>query len=500
MTEPAAYEHRTSTVDGVPVHHFPDEHGTCDAVLVFAVGGMNETLPTSGILHVIEHLVMGANRDTPIEVNASVSLDTVMFEASGRAAPVGAFLTAICRSLAQPPTERLEVEASVIAAEGGAPCHFLMAALSRLRFGNRGPGLALPEGPGPDGIPAAMIETFAARWFTAGNAVLTIVGELPELSLPLRPGAAPARVPVPRRTFTQSEAVADYFPGAAVSLLVPPTTEGACHELAVDVIAHRVEERVRHLSGHSYVVDTDYVVLDDGWTHVVVFAEAPERKIDEVVSSLLQAVLGFRDEGPTSDEVVAAVEARAERLHGRRAYVDQVLEGAVLALRGVSWVVATEPALRAVAFDEVSQAVRDLVRDAQFAIHEASKATAVRLGVPVTDGLPTHPELPAGREFRPPVWVRAVTPGARRAVLVLHERGLAARLDDAVSVIDWEDVIGVMHVVEDEVHVVFGADGHDIPVGARLYKGGAAVVAEILRRVPAELVFDQSKFIDEGVG
>ena len=496
MIEPTPYEHRTSTVDQVAMHHFPDELGTCDAMLAFSVGTMDETLPTSGILHVIEHLVMGANRNTPIKVNASVTLDTVAFEASGRAGPVGAFLTAICRSLADPPTDRLQVEASVIAAEDGAPCHYLMAELSRLRCGNRGPGLALLQGPGPDGVTAEMVASFAAWWFSAGNAVLAVVGDLPELSLPLRPGAAPARVAVPRRTFARSEAVTNEFPGAAVSLLVPPTTAGGWHELAVDVITHRVEERVRHLSGHSYVVDTDYVVLDDGWTHVVIYAEAPERKIDEVVTSLLEAVLQPGPDGATTAEVMAAIESRVERLHGRQAYVNQIVEGELLARRGVTWVASEEVALRASTPEQVSQAVRDLTGDAQFAIHESTGRIAERLGLLVSDGLPVHAHLPAGRELRPPVWLRAVNSGARRASLVLHERGLAARLDDSVSVIDWHDVIGVMHVVKDEVYVVFGADGHDIPVGAGIYKGGADVVEELRRRVSAELIFTQSAFAE----
>ena len=70
-------------VDGVLVHHFPHDDEITSAMLAFGVGERDETLPTQGALHALEHIVMDAVRHTPLEINAGVEASTTQFTVSG---------------------------------------------------------------------------------------------------------------------------------------------------------------------------------------------------------------------------------------------------------------------------------------------------------------------------------------------------------------------------------------------------------------------------------
>ena len=114
---PTKVEVRECELDGVRVLHFPDDSGRAEATLIFGVGARDETLPTLGTLHALEHAVMTGVRRTPIEIDASVRVSTTQFTAAGSPHLVGSFLTGVCRGLADPPLDRLAHEAHILAAE-----------------------------------------------------------------------------------------------------------------------------------------------------------------------------------------------------------------------------------------------------------------------------------------------------------------------------------------------------------------------------------------------
>ncbi len=105
------------SVDGVETIQLPSDDTVTRVRLCFAVGARDEVPSEQGVLHVLEHLVMHAAKDTPLEVNASVGHTVTEFVASGPAALVGDRLERLCRALADPPLGRTAAEAPVVAAE-----------------------------------------------------------------------------------------------------------------------------------------------------------------------------------------------------------------------------------------------------------------------------------------------------------------------------------------------------------------------------------------------
>lgn len=224
-------------LDGVRLLHHQEPQSTTDATLTFAVGARDETLPTVGVAHALEHLVMSTVRRLPIQIDATVSTTVTSFVASGTPERVGEFLTGVCAALSAPPVERLEVEAGVLAAEDGWVTHPMAALLYYVRYGARGAGLDWLDGPGPDGITAEQVNAFAQKWFTADNAVLQVTGPVPaDLKLPLPTGTRPRHGHYPARQFPGPSVVGYGIPGAAVLLSLPDGDAARIASLATDVL------------------------------------------------------------------------------------------------------------------------------------------------------------------------------------------------------------------------------------------------------------------------
>lgn len=109
--------HRT-VVDGVPVV-WTQGPAPLSATLVFGCGARDESFPTIGVTHMVEHLAMSTLPKAHHPRNASVGLDTTEFMAEGRPDQITAFLDGICRALTDLPLGRLDSERGVLEAEGG---------------------------------------------------------------------------------------------------------------------------------------------------------------------------------------------------------------------------------------------------------------------------------------------------------------------------------------------------------------------------------------------
>src|SRR5687768_17095636 len=135
-----------TSVDGVPVF-YAEGPPPLTAGLVFGVGRRDETFVQGGVTHLVEHLAMRAVGRTAIESNASVDLTSTEFLASGSPDRVAAFLRAVCRALADLPTDQLAVEADVLRAEGGTVAAPPVALLLGELYGTTGAGLASAQEP-----------------------------------------------------------------------------------------------------------------------------------------------------------------------------------------------------------------------------------------------------------------------------------------------------------------------------------------------------------------
>lgn len=493
MSEASPYPHELLSVDGVVVHHFAEPGDTCEASLIFAVGVRDETLPTLGVLHLIEHLVVGANRATPIEINGSVDMNTTTFMASGSPARVGAWVSAVCASLRELPTSRLAVEAEVVEAEGSTVCSFVVANLMAARFGHQGPGVAFSEGPGPDAISATTLRAVCERWFVAENAVLVVTGTLPDgLDLRLSTGTPPSRgVGRPARR-PGPWCLLDEAPHVGLALTTPGGDPRQLPAVAFEVLYRRVEEQVRHLSGHSYTVDQDTIPMTDGSVERIVYAEAPEPRAVKLTTAFLTAVADLFDEGPSAEEVRAAIDLMAEREIGRRGFVEEVVLADVSARLGFAVPGVDRGSRALITAAEVHEHLRAVGPSGLYYAHHEAESEVLRAGLRIGDGLVQLAALPPGRRFRPRGLVRLLNADARAATVVLTGQGLALAAVDGVSEIRWNDVVGVMRFREGSDMVVFGRDGSAFLIGKDAYRGGDVLVDELLAHVAGHLVFTQS--------
>ncbi|MDX3002649.1 hypothetical protein PWY87_13260 [Kribbella solani] len=485
-------------IKGVRVLRHPGQQDHTDVTLTFAVGARDETLRTIGVAHALEHLVMHGVRDLPIDVNAEVDLMTTTFVASGSAARVGEFLDRVCRGLADPPVDRLKLEAGVLTAEEGAAAHPVVALLFNVRYGAKGPGLEWLEGPGYDGLKPEHLIAFARKWFVPANAVLQVSGPLPDnLALELPSGPAPSRVLPAGRSFDGPAVVEFAIPAAGVLLTMPPDGDVRLPTLAMEVLQHRIEEQCRHVGGHSYEVAADLIAGPNGTSDWVVYAEARDGSEAAVSRAVVEALTDLAENGPTPAELSYHFDRVGEQL------------------------AAGDPELRRTFANEMGSRFGEpecppLDRDRLANVQPAEIAAVLKEALPTAIGYafdgaaelwadagftrastcPVIAELPPGRAFKPPMVARAFVKASRSMQWVRTNDALVLRDDDGVHEVRWDQVAGVMRGQGDEPTVVFGLNGCAIPLGAAMFRGADQLLAELKDRVPADLWFDEPNDLD----
>ena len=108
---------RTEIGDGLPVFCAPAGEFTPSAGLTFRAGRADETAATSGLSHLVEHLILPARTGGLVDFNGYV--DNLVTAVFGRGKPndLRAFLAATVALVRHPPTERFEVERRILLAE-----------------------------------------------------------------------------------------------------------------------------------------------------------------------------------------------------------------------------------------------------------------------------------------------------------------------------------------------------------------------------------------------
>lgn len=489
---------KVSEVDGVAVHHLGSADPVCTATLVFGVGSRDETLPTQGVLHALEHIVMDAAKDTAAEINASVGPSETEFMASGTPPRVGEFLARICHGLAEPPTARLGAEAPIIAAEldqvGGPEL-----ALHAARYGIRDLGLAAMDGPGPDGLTGDQLRAAAARWFVTGNAALLVDGPLPaDLLLPLRPGGPPAHHRVRPRRWPGPHAARIDAPACAVSVLLPPPAADRLDVLAVEVIGQRLRDTLRHRDGLSYVIEHLINPVGDDRQDVAFILEPPEARLIPAVAGLVTELRGLLRNGVTAAELDLARDRVIEARLGRASFLEERRVVVIDGLLGVPSFPVTSAALAAAGLDELNRYLTGLEADLLFLVPDHPDLDLDRLDVAETTVEPTTVgSLPPGQVFRPPLLARAISSAARQATVVLTETGIAVQLEGQNQILDWDRVAGLLvdEDDEDDELLLCGLEGEVVALAASAYRGGRDLVSQVRARVPAELTFPRSALL-----
>ena len=324
-----------TVVDGVPVYSC-EVPGPVRAMLAFRVGVIDETLPTHGITHLVEHLAMYPlmqRADTAGRVNALVDPWRTRFIAHGTADEVTSFLASVTANLAELPVDRVESEKKVLRTEAAnRPSGSLKSAWT-WRFGTSGLGVADFEEFGLRWLGAEHVRRWAGDRFTAGNAVLWITGPVPDgLRLHLAPGE---RKPLPDVRPLGFKTPGVYQQGdrwVAHSMLGP---RNSAFFVGARVLDRRLRERLRHERSLAYETSAGYQRLDKQVGEVTSYADSLAPNAAEAAAAVAAIVGELAQAGPRLDELASIVEERRRHDADPDAPIARMEQAAIAELEGL---------------------------------------------------------------------------------------------------------------------------------------------------------------------
>jgi zinc protease len=292
----------TGSIGGVRVLRSASALRRNAAALVFGVGRYDETLPTAGITHLIEHLTLSGRPTASYEFNAEVSgRFTAFFMESAEPADTADFITTVCRGLAADFSEALEREKRILkteaASRGSAGALGLCLGA---RYGATGPGLTGYEEYGLDRLGWTEIDAWRRRWFVAGNAVLWIHGTIPRgLRIELPPYPAPAAAPLCPVSVPLPGFMVAGRGGIGLSLAGPRSDPAA---VTLAILQERLTQVLRHERGLSYGVRATRDQLDRDLSHAWLVADALPEQTAMVGHSMLATLESLAEGGSTDEE------------------------------------------------------------------------------------------------------------------------------------------------------------------------------------------------------
>ena len=290
-------------IDGIPVLRADSPGGRSGAMLTFRVGRFDETLPSSGITHLVEHLTLSGPDRPGYEFNAEVSGRLTTFYMEGPApSDVASFVARVCRGLAADHSSRLDQEKRVLrteAASRGGPGALGSCLIER--YGATGPGLAGYQEFGLRKLTWEQVAAWRDRWFVAGNAVLCVLGEMPAgLRIALPPGRPPEMpalhpcdIPLPCFTVTGRG-------GIGMSLAGPGLLASS---VTLNVLQQRLSTQLRHDRGLAYSVNLAGEHLDAGLRHAWVAADALPEQAPMAAHVMLDTFEKLAGGGATAEEI-----------------------------------------------------------------------------------------------------------------------------------------------------------------------------------------------------
>lgn len=480
-----------TSVDGVPVF-YTEGPPPFTAGLVFGVGRRDETFIEGGVTHLVEHLTMRAVGRSSIESNASVDLTSTEFFASGSPDRVVAFLRAVCRALADLPTDQLAVEADVLRAEGGTVAAPPVALLLGELYGTVGAGLASAREPALRSLAAATVRTWARRYFSRGNAALWLSGPVPAgLELPLADGPAPDRPRQHRRSLALP--AWGRMPIEERLVLGAELPAHPALSATIGILRTRLEDELRHRRGLAYSVEADKLGIDADARVLVVTSDV--RPGSEVMAAQMvwREVHRLAGQGPTPEEVAQERDEAEAFLEDPRSHLEEARAFAHGAVTG----------LPSIGADELRGDLAALTVGSVREVAAALRARAVLLVPGEVD--PVLPDLRPLPEWSPDVVtgrvfarkrLRGVPKDAR---LILGEEGASLLLgEDRRITVLWRDAVGLVRQGAGEWTLV-GRDGLSFPLVEADWRDGAEAVALARAAVPVELQTVDDDAHDDGL-
>lgn len=469
-------EVQSATIDGVETFWTDVVRPTTTATLVFRAGMADETLITSGWLHLLEHLAVHG-RDTPtLSVNASVGLLQTRFDLAGPASEVAAALSDLTAWFAEPDLSKAHDEARVLRAEsewrGTSPA----AAAMLERFGAAGPGLSGHSEPGLSRAHPAALHALCRKYFTAGNAVLALSSPPPaDLRLHLRHGFRMVAPPAIELPGPKPAAYAHGKDGVVASGIVPRT---AAATILPNVLQRAFHEKLRNVEGAAYAPWATYEPVDEERA-VIVAGSDFRQELHPRLMELTRSALDVARNPEWLSRALQDLKASHRQAHADpRAAEGLAVRAAYQALRGQPiqpWEDVLEE-IEAISPSELAELVTTF--------HQT-----LLLGVP--GRIPWNNELPLNQ-----METGSVVEGAsQRSRAFLADKGNLTVGREGVSIsspavtrtVRFQDLEG-MYAYADGARMLVRRDGWFITVEPKLWNDGERAVAAIDAAVPQQLV------------
>ena len=332
-------------VEGVPLF-WADAPVPFVASIHFRTGRVDETLPTAGITHAVEHLAFPTRHKSGVDMNGTVTgTETIFWAAGPRERTLEAFAE-ILHGLSGLPLERLETERRILQTEAASGSVHPVWTSAAMRFGSRGLGLGAFDELGLYAISAETVEEWWRTRFTADNAAIWMSGKPPsKLELALQRGEREPLPEVAPIAYLELPCHNTSGPSGGLSASFLPDRSFSV-SAALRLAENRVHQRMRYEQGLSYGAHAVYEPISQDQAHAVVFADCLDEHAVAARDALLGALRELAVEGPTADELrddfdafqaaLAEPTAAGDFLHGRTSAelrpghapsIDELVEG-----------------------------------------------------------------------------------------------------------------------------------------------------------------------------
>jgi hypothetical protein len=470
----------STTVNGIPTL-WTDGPPPYTAALVVRAGAQDETVRSSGVGHLVEHLVMSGQPRTTLDVNAWVDDVLTVFHATGDRDDVTAWLARVCDAIHDLPLDRITVEAKVLDAEDGDPVHPAVAWSAGARFGAGGAGLLGCQGPPHRSLAREHVVDFTRRHYTAANAVIVATGEPPQ-----HPGIRLPEGPRPQPAQTEETPLdlPAYLSGPPVPIVSWLVRRSATALVLAGLVRDLLTDALRHEEGLVYEVGIESIPLSSERGLAVLWADGSEADQPRILAQAVQTLRTLAQEGPSDADLTHQKALARAQMSDPREVFDHLVLRAFRLLEGhpVRTVEEEIVEVEAVTPDDVRQVAAIAVETLLLGGSQpAPKGVA---GVPDR----SDDEDPPCPDFEGRVWKRRLISTAPRSLrVVIGDEGLALTVFGHRQGGRWADLVGVAK--GPDFRVVLFRDGGGALVWPTSYGDGDGLSAEIDRRA-GDLLFE----------
>lgn len=466
---------RRTEVDGVTTVLAARTGGRIAAGLFFRVGRADETLATSGITHLVEHLALHEHGVGDLHYNGATADMFTHFHVEGTAAHVVEYLNGVCAALRDLPIHRLEVEKEILRTESSGRSWGPSPNMALYRYGAQGYGLASYAEQGLSRIDEALVRDWAASHFTRQNAVLWITSDtVPEgLVLDLPDGR---RNPQPTVTSALPQTPAWLGGQSDMVVLQAVVERSTAANLYSRVLAKALFQDLRQKGGYSYTATSDYQPRDADHAVIHAWADCLPEKREAVVGGLVDTLARLRLGTITDAELASAKNAALQ------SFDEPDLAAARLPAYAINLLVGhdnlTDAQLRA----EIEATTPADLRAVAEEVHRTALVQVPALGLDWA-GFVEAPQASADR----------VTGKEHRSLdpdlgpLVVGPDGVTLMAPPGPITVKFRETVA-MQAYADGGRRLTGADGFSVDVEPTLHKLDAGVVQLIDSKVPAQAV------------